>query len=1293
MRIAIESVQRRAFHLWFGALVTLLGAPIACGDGDSPVTRRSNPTSEGGAGGQQGVGEAGVGVGVGNATSEAGAAGSAPVACSVVTFVLPEDNAKLTEADDAAGPAGAGGGAGTDSCDDGFQYTVKAQTTAADGTTATLFAGTNQVASTKVSGGLATFDETQLPIGASDLKVQIGPESCTPALTHVTVSCNGIPTCDISKPVVSVTHPSLNGVPVAEGGDRASAAGSPYQVAFEVTTNVEDGQAVALRVGSSVQLVTAVAQGGKAQFPGVPLAPDGDYAVVATCQARSGKTSKSTEANFTVDTLAPDLAVTAPIAGKHFGPDEDSDAATAGQQFQVCGSTNADDALDLPDSLGAAKDNFCVALGTATPTCVHATGKTPCVTLNCQDRSSFDLKVTLGDKAGNSSASTVQGVSCSSSLPGVAIINPVDGTGADTSTHILSASTTNARKDENAGKAGAQFTVVACTDVAAAPMTLLGSVKGQTAQQLATTTSVAAVAADNCPAGKAYVGKFAGATLPESSPAVLGALLNPTELIVTVSDQGTVGTSPAVDVWVDSVAPSVGMATPNPLCGLTLQSATSVALQVTLFTSAVPLTATVTNSGTTSTYTATTSQAGQAILGSVNFFPGTNDLVATTTDPAGNPGALVSPCVVTVGNMPILSWLSPNGNKLNISSDTDSATPGWQGTVSVQTDVGGTGATVQFSTTAGNLGAPVAVNGSGVATSPVITLDDAASVKLTATTSDVPSRGVGTISQTVVVDTSAPSAITDLAASVPAALRRQTTFHLAWTVPIDAGGAVASYDVRVAKGTPITAGNFDALEQIGYGGTAAAVGTTDGVNVAGRTIENDYYFAVAPIDQAGNRGPLAAAGPAAAHFNSTVLTTGIAAEAFGYRVDGSTSLDGDAYSDLVVGAENSNTVYIYMGSATGYPSTPTSTIVGSSVGFGIGASIVGDIDSDGLPDLAIGSPFEGNGTVSIFKGRHPWPATLQQSSADYVVQAGSGFESALNGFTIAPLGDYNADNVDDFAVGALRYNGGGSVGGRISVVYGVANGSAFGTVSLPADYGTRALAIDGVTGQTLTGLGRYYAGGGTTLVASSPASGGRVMAFHGLSGQVGPVTTADQVFTGPLAGGRTGFGLAFLGGGGSVPVVGIGSSAQGNNPPNGRVDLFAGSIATGPFGGAQAIFTNSRATAVGDAFGLMVVGSAFSNGVTTSIIGDGAPDVVLGGIREGGAATHIYILTGQNAITPGTRDIVSAADVSYQMPLGWQGCSNYSGPIKDANGDGYADLAIGERRLTTGLNGQVLVLW
>ncbi|HEY1537443.1 MAG TPA: integrin alpha, partial [Polyangiaceae bacterium] len=657
------------------------------------------------------------------------------------------------------------------------------------------------------------------------------------------------------------------------------------------------------------------------------------------------------------------------------------------------------------------------------------------------------------------------------------------------------------------------------------------------------------------------------------------------------------------------------------------------------------------------------------------------------------------PCTVTVGNPPVMSWLSPNVATLNASNDTDPTTDGWQGTLSVKTDLGGTGATVQFSTGAGDLGAPVAVDGTGKATTPVVTIPDGASVTLTATTSDVTGRGVGTISMTVVVDTLAPSAIADLTASVPAALRRQTTFHLAWTAPDDNGASASGYDVRVAKGTPITTANFDAQERVPYGGTASPAGSPDGVDVPNRLIENDYYFAVAALDKAGNRGPIASAGPATAHFNSTLLAPGNAAEMFGYSIDGSTSLDGDAYSDLIVGAYNSQTVYIYMGSATGYPTTPTATIVGSSIGFGRSATIVGDIDSDGLPDLAIGSPLDGgNGAIYIFKGRHPWPTSLQQSDADYIIQTGADFASSFNGYHITRLGDFNNDGVDDFAVSAPFY----ANLGRVSVVYGVPKGTAFGagspgTVSLPADYGTRALEIDyssGTTsiGQTLVGVGRLYANGGTTLVAGAPDGAGSASAFHGL-GQVGPVTAPDQTFASPVSNGRTGFGLAFLGGGSSLPVLGIGSPAYNNNPPNGQVDLFGGNVATGPFGGARATYTDSKATTVGDGFGAMVVGSAFSNGVTTSIIGDSAPDVVLAPLKEAGAATHIYILTGQNAITPGTRDIVSAADVSYQMPTGWQGCSTFSGSIKDANGDSYGDLAIGEWRRTSGFNGQVLVLW
>lgn len=1289
MRSVINPIPKHALSVGFCALLALLGVPAACGGNDS-VSAGTKHDGGGGAAGEGGATD------TGDASDGDASDGDASVSCPTVAFMNPAPGATLTEADDVQ----AAPDAGADTCSDGFQYDVKVSTSAADGTEATLYSGTNKVATTTVAGGLATFAAAQLSIGADTLKVQIGPVSCAPAAAKVTVSCNGLPACDISKPVISATHPELNGVPVANGGDRASAAGSAYQVAFEVTTDVEDGQPVELQINSSAQLITTLAKSGKAEFPGVPLSPDGDFTVVATCRAQSGKTSESGKAKFTVDTAAPDLTVTEPAAGKHFGPGDDFDTTTPGQQFQVCASTDSADALNLPASLGAAQSNFCVALGTATPICVPVTGTTtgaPCVTLTCQDRAPFNLNLTLSDEAGNVSQAAVEGVSCTSALPGVAIVNPVDGTGADLTTHILAADATSARKDENAAKPGAQFTVVACTDVPAAPMKLLGAVKGQTPATLKTTTSVAAVAGDNCPAGKSYVGKFTGATLPESDEGVLGDLVNPTELTVTVSDQGTIGTSPPVDVWVDSVAPAIGTLTPNPLCGSLSHSTTPVKFDVILLTGAFPVQATVTNNGTSVNYSATTPDVGRADLGQVTFGLGQNEVVATTVDPAGNPGSLQSPCTVTVGNPPIMSWITPNSSNLNYSNDSDHVTSGWQGTLSVQTDLAGTGATVQFSTGAGDLGAPVAVDGTGKATTPVVTLADGASVTLTATTTDVPNRGIGTISRSVVIDTVPPAAIADLAASVPAALRRQTTFHLAWTAPADTGSSVVTYDVRVAKGTPITDANFDAQEHIAYSGAAAAAGSADGVDVPGRMIENDYYFAVAAIDKGGNRGPVASTGPAAAHFNSTLLSTGVSGELFGYVVDGSTSLDGDAYSDLIVGSYNSQTVRIYMGSATGYPSAPSATIIGATIGFGRSVAVVGDIDSDGLPDLAIGSPLEGAGNVYIFKGQHPWPTLLRQSDADYVVQAGAGFSGSFNGFTLARLGDFNNDGVDDFAISAPQYNG---TLGRVSVVYGVAQGAAFGvgtpgTVSLPADYGSKALEIDGsggVMGSQLVGIGHFFLNGGSSFVASANLSAGSVLAFHGV-GAVGPVSTPDQTFTGPLAGGRTGIGLAFIGAGGTSPVVGIGSPAYNNNPANGRVDIFQGNVASGPFSGAHAVYTDSRATGVGDGFGVMVIGGGYANGTGTSFLGDSAPDVVLGALTEAGAATHVYLMTGQNAITPGTRDIVAAADVSYPMPPGWLGCSIYSGSVRDSNGDSYGDIAIGEWHRTTGFNGRVLVLW
>src|SRR5262249_21281160 len=135
-------------------------------------------------------------------------------------FASPTEGAKLTNANDAD----------NDNYANGFQYDVVVNTSAADGTAVALLSGTTQLATANVAGGKVSFPKVQLDSnGTSKLTANVGNGACT-ANISVDVSC-AVPKCSIAKP----DHSQLNGVAVANGGDRASVSGSAYQVAFEVT--------------------------------------------------------------------------------------------------------------------------------------------------------------------------------------------------------------------------------------------------------------------------------------------------------------------------------------------------------------------------------------------------------------------------------------------------------------------------------------------------------------------------------------------------------------------------------------------------------------------------------------------------------------------------------------------------------------------------------------------------------------------------------------------------------------------------------------------------------------------------------------------------------------------------------------------------------------------------------------------------------------------------------------------------------------------------------------------------
>jgi hypothetical protein len=199
---------------------------------------------------------------------------------------------------------------------------------------------------------------------------------------------------------------------LAEGGDRASERDDRYRVVFEVLTSAGDGQWVSLSIDGVENAAVAKVYDGVAVFPRVTLEPDGPHSVSATCFGSNGKTSYTAPQAFPVDTVAPTLMITSPPSD--YVVPGDVDPTTPGMQFNVCGTVGPADAVDLPESLGAGRDNFCAAIPSGDAECVQArSGPRTCVYLDCpSDAQPFDIVVALFDDAGNYVQQVVQGVSC-----------------------------------------------------------------------------------------------------------------------------------------------------------------------------------------------------------------------------------------------------------------------------------------------------------------------------------------------------------------------------------------------------------------------------------------------------------------------------------------------------------------------------------------------------------------------------------------------------------------------------------------------------------------------------------------------------------------------------------------------------------------------------------------------------------------------------------------------------------------------------------------------------------------
>ena len=383
---------------------------------------------------------------------------------------------------------------------------------------------------------------------------------------------------------------------------------------------------------------------------------------------------------------------------------------------------------------------------------------------------------------------------------------------------------------------------------------------------------------------------------------------------------------------------------------------------------------------------------------------------------------------------------------------------------------------------------------------------------------------------------------------------------------------------------------------------------------------------------------------------------------FGYSVSTAGDVNGDGYDDIIVGANrneaggnNAGRAYIYFG-GTGMDNIPDVTLTGETAGdqFGVSVSIAGDLNGDGYSDVIVGAPYNDAGGTDAGRAYIYFGGASMDNVADVILNGAAAGDDF--GSSVCTAGDVNGDGYNDVIVGTPNNDAGGNSAGQAYIYFGGVNMDNNEDVILTGAAADDRFGYSVSTAGDLNGddysdviVGAYHNDAGGT-------DAGRAYIFFG---GISVDNTADIILTGESASDIFGNSVSVAGdvngdGYGDVIIGAQYSDASGTN--TGRSYIY--------FGGASMDNTADvimNGENLGDWFGSSV---SFAGDVN----GDGYSDVLVGAERNDGGGTdagraYLY-LSSSPPIKP---RIMSVKDVPFDQ--GGQVFVNFVRSGYDARGE------------------------